>query len=210
MPLPLIALAQLGMAAAPSIYKGISGLFQSDAEVKKRDTTPEAFKEGLALTRQAAASNRLPGQSAEENRIAQQTAGVQAAAQRAGGSSSDILAALGASDARQQQALAALGVRGEAYHQQQQGVLRQGLAQQAAYQQRDQDNFDRERGALKEAGQRNIYGAVDGLSQLGVYALGKYGGGDTELPVPGSSKPRRPRSMAFGLPVPDGLAGLIG
>lgn len=208
MPLPFIALAQLGLAAAPSIYKGISGLFQSNAVVKKRDTTPAAFTESLDLARQAANSNRMPGQGAAENRIAQQTASVNAGALRAGGSSSDVLAALAGSDAQAQQSLAALSDRSEAYRQQQQGVLRQGLAQQAAYQKADQDNADREQGALKEAGQRNIYGAVDGLSQLGVYALGKYGGGDTG--IPGTKPPRRSRATAFGLPVPNGMMGLMG
>lgn len=211
MPLPLLALAQLGIAAAPSIYKGITGLFQTDAEVKKRDTTPEAFKESLALTRQAANSNRLPGQGAAENRLALQTAAVNAGALRAGGSSSDVLAALAGADARAQQSLAALTDRSEAYRQQQQGALRQGLAQQAAYQSADEQAYQRERGALKEAGQRNMYGAVDGLSQLGVYALGKYGGGDPELPGTRPPRPRpRSRSTAFGLPVPDGLMGMMG
>ena len=174
MPLPLL----LAAAAAPSLMKGITGLFQLNQDVQRRDTTPEAFKESLALARQQAVTSRLPNEGQEVNRIAQGTAAVSAAALRAGGSSSDVLSSLAAADSRQQQALAGLAARGEAYHQQQQGVLRQQLGQQAAFQRADQQNYERERGALKEGGLRNLFGAVDGLSQVATYGLGK-GGGNT-------------------------------
>lgn len=133
-----------------------------------------------------------------------------AAALRAGGSSSDVLAALGASDAQQKLALSDLTTQGEGYRQQQQGALKQGLQQQAAYQQRDQQEYDRERGALTESGQRNIFGAVDGLSQVASYALGKAGG--ESVPEPSSTLPskRRVRHGASGLPVPEGMWGLMG
>jgi len=215
MPLPLL----LAAAAAPSIYKGLAGLFQLNQDVKKRDSTPDAFKESLALARQAANTNRLPGEGQQVDRIAQGTAAVQAGALRAGGSSSDVLASLAAADAQQSRSLSELGVRSEAYHQQQQGQLRQGLAQQAQYQQNDQQNFEREKAALQEGGKRNVFGAIDGLSQVGAYALGKGPGsglfdnasGTTDLyDLPdrnGYPSPYRRRYSPVGMPVPAGMMG---
>lgn len=232
MPIPFLLAAA---AAAPSIYKGLKGLAQADQTVTTRDTTPAAFKESLALTRQAANTNRLPGEGVQENRIAQGTAAVNAGALRAGASSSDVLASLAASDAQQKQALAELGARGEAYHQQQQGVLRQQLGVQAAYQQHDLDNATREQAALRQAGQQNMFGALEGLSQVAAYGLGPGSGAPATgadaagngvglgatSPLPADlqhglydnyprTPGRRTRYDAFGNPIPAGLTGIAG
>ena len=170
MPFPALLAA---LAAAPSIYKGLTGLFQSNKKVEERPYVPPAFSDSLAQTRQAANSTRLPGEGQQLDRIAQGTAAVNAGAVRAGGSSADVLAALGASDARRQQALGELGARGDAYRQQQQGVLRQQENQLGAYQLAGHQAAEREQAALTESGQRNIFGALDGLSQVATYGLNK-------------------------------------
>ena len=213
MPLPF--LLTLAAAAAPSVYKGIAGLNQRDKKVEQRDTTPEAFKESLALTRQQAASNRMPGQAEAENRILQGTAAVNAGALRAGGSSSDVLASLAASDAQQKQALSGLTTQATAYQQHQQSALHQMLLKQASYQKADQQAADLERGALKEASERNIFSGVDGLSQVAVYALNRGSGNGSSgstPPIPNSSAAPRKRAThdAFGYLIPKELRGIIG
>jgi hypothetical protein len=166
--LPLL----LAAAAVPSIYKGIQGIaqgIQAD-HLKVRDTTPQAFRESLGLSRQAATAG-LPGEGQQLNRLNAGTNNVLAAGARAGTSSSSILGLLGNADQTRARGLNELGARSDAYHQQQQRGLQGMLQQQAAYQTADRQEYDRNKAALKEASERNIFGALEGGSQVAAYGL---------------------------------------
>lgn len=170
MPLPLL----LAAAAVPALYKGIKGIAQGiEADnLSLRDTTPPAFREALGLSRQAATAG-LPGEGQIIDRLGAGTNDVLSAGVRAGTSASSILGLLSSSDENRRKGLADLGIRADAYHQKQQGYLSEMLKQQAAYQKADQQELDRNRAALTESSQRNIYGAFDGASQVATYGLSK-------------------------------------
>lgn len=147
------------LQAIPSIAAGI-GQGKALRRLKLQDTTPAAFKEGLALQRQAAATNTLPGQGMLQNRLAGTQAATVAAAQRAGSGASGVLATIAAANAQRMQGEQQLGAQGEAFRQagQQRLIAMQG--QQAAYQRADQQQLDAAKGALKEAAWRNITNGV--------------------------------------------------
>lgn len=170
MPLPLL----LAAAAVPAIYKGIAGIAQGIQanNLKRRDTTPPAFTEALNLGRQAAQAG-LPGEVAQLNRLDAGQNAVLSAGTRVGTSGSSILGLLSSADENRTRALSDLSTRSDAYHQQQTGHLEGLLKQQAAYQKADSQEFDRSKAALNESSQRNIYGALDGASQVAAYGLGK-------------------------------------
>ncbi|TGE29805.1 hypothetical protein [Hymenobacter metallicola] len=168
MPLPLLALA--GISAAPQLLKLGQGILQGQKakKVKVEDTQPAASKENLALLR-GSANAQMPGYGLMEGQLAQNQAAVAGQALRAGGSSSDIMASIGAADARRQQGLANLNVQNQQYQAQGRRALSAGLLQQAAYQKADQDTASRTRAALKQASATNVFGAVDGLANTGAY-----------------------------------------
>jgi hypothetical protein len=168
--LPLL----LAAAAVPSIYKGIKGMIQGNEadKLKLRDTTPLAFRESLAMDRQAEAAG-LPGQGTAINQLDAGQEAALSAGLRAGTNSGSILDLLARTDQNRTKGLADLGARNDAYHQQQTHHLQGLLQQQASYQLADQQTLDKNRGALREAADKNIYGALDGLSQVGTYGLSK-------------------------------------
>jgi hypothetical protein len=170
MPLPLL----LAAAALPALYKGIKGFSQGrEAELlQQRDTTPPAFREALGLGRQAQTA-QLPGLGTQLNRIEAGTNDTLQAATRAGTSGSSVLGLLGVADQNRQRALADIGARTDANQQVQNSHLQGLLREQAGYQLRDRQEFDRNRAALKQAADANKFGALSDLSQVGVYGLGK-------------------------------------
>jgi hypothetical protein len=163
-----LTLAALGL---PQLFKLGQALKQErEAErVQLRDTTPPALREALALGRQGAVAT-APGTAATLDRIQAGTNDTLQAATRAGTSGQSILGLLEASDANRTQALSTLSSQQQVYQQGQQRNLQGLLGQEAAVQTHDQQELDRNRAALREAARRNLYGALDGASQLGVYA----------------------------------------
>ena len=163
-----VTLAMLGL---PQLFKLGEALKQERQaeQLQLRDTTPPAQREALALARQTATAT-MPGTSAQLDRLSAGTNDTLQAATRAGTSGQSILGLLEASDANRTQALNNLQTRQDSYQQSQLRNLQGLFMQQAATQARDQQELDRNRAALREASSRNAYGALDGASQLGVYA----------------------------------------
>jgi hypothetical protein len=169
--LPL-ALAQLGISLAPQIYKGAKGIIQgiTGDNLEKKDYTPPAFYEALGLGRQAATA-ALPGASQQLNRIEAGTNDTLAAASRAGTSGSSILSLLGTADTNRTRALADLATRTDADHQQKTRELGGLLEKKAGYETQNEQRYEAAKAALDESSQRNIYGAVDGASQVFTHFL---------------------------------------
>lgn len=163
-----VTLAMLGL---PQLFK-LGEALKQERQAEKlqlRDTTPPAQREALALARQAATAT-MPGAAAQLDRLNAGTNDTLQAAMRAGTSGQSVLGLLEASDANRTQALTNLQTRQDSYQQNQQRNLQSQLMQRAATQARDQQELDRNRAALREASSRNAYGALDGASQIGVYA----------------------------------------
>lgn len=170
MPLPLL----LAAAAAPALFKGVKGIiqgFEAD-DVKKRDTEPAAHKEALALGRQAQAAG-LPGAATYLNRIEGGVNDTLSAATRAGTSGSSVLGLLEKADANRNQALNTLGTREDVYHQGQNQQLQRLLNEQGQYQLADQHEYDRNKAALNQASDTNLFGALTDASQVATYGLNK-------------------------------------
>lgn len=164
----------LPLLAVPAAFKLIKGIAQErEADsLRLRDTTPEAFKEQMALAKQGQAA-ALPGAAQQEERVDGTQESTLAAGTRAGTSASSILGLLSESDRNRQRALADLDSRQDAFHQQQNGYVSRLLSQQAQYQLADQQTLDRNKAALREAGNRNEYSALDEGTQVAAYGMRK-------------------------------------
>lgn len=175
MPLPLLALA--AATAVPQILKGINGISQLNKakKVKVQDTTTPFERENMAMLRQDATSQFAPGYGLQRDQLAQGQAGVLSGALRAGGSGSDILSALSRSDAQRQQGMAALNVQNQQFQQQGRRALSAGLMQQAQRRLGDVNNANRERAALTQAGNQNIFSALEGVANTATYFGSKAG-----------------------------------
>ena len=166
--LPL-ALASLGIGAITSIPKFVAGFSQrSQAKnLRLQDTTTPEEAEQLAMSRQAAASSRLPGMGQMQNRLGMVQAGAVQNARLGAASGADFLAASGAADARRQQGEADLGMKGLQYQGQAQQQLRGDLKTASARRQRDLDTYSANKAALLQGSATNF---DNGVNQLGSYA----------------------------------------
>lgn len=154
------ALAAIGAAQAlPKVIASISQGAKA-RRVRLQDTTPAAFTEKLQMDRQAAGTARLPGLGAQQTRLGAVQAGALQGARLGAASGSDFLAAAGAADARRQQGEMQLGTMGLQYMDKSRQQLGASLQQQAAYQQHDLDNFNREKAALTQAEAENANAAI--------------------------------------------------
>lgn len=138
--------------------------------LKLQDTTPEAFKEALAMSRQSATS-QMPGMGMLQNRLAQAQATGANALLRGGASSAALLGGLAAGEAQRQAAEQQLGVQGEQYRQGMQGQLRRDLATQADYKMNDLNNYRRDKAALIQSSNENLsrgLGALTGGIATGI------------------------------------------
>lgn len=175
MPLPLLALA--AATAVPQILKGINGVSQlrKANKVKVIDTTTPFERENMAMLRQDAGSQLMPGYGLATDQLAQNQSNVLAGATRAGGSSSDILGALARSDAQRQSGLANLNVQNQQFQQAGRRALSMGLMQQSQRFRGDVETASRTKAALKQAGNQNLFSAVEGLANTSVYFGSKAG-----------------------------------
>lgn len=170
MPIPLIALG-----AAQAIPKIIASYSQGAAarRLRLQDSTPAAFTEKLQLDRQAAGTGRLPGQSGQQARLGMVQAGALQSARLGAASGSDFLAAAGAADARRQAGEMQLGVMGQQTMDKNRQVLGASLDKQAAYQMRDVDNYNKEKGALTQAEAENANNAISGVASYAAAGLNR-------------------------------------
>ncbi|GGG61365.1 hypothetical protein [Hymenobacter glacieicola] len=138
--------------------------------LKLQDTTPEPFKEALALSRQNATS-QLPGLGAGQNRLAATQAGATSGLLRGSGSTAALLGGLTAGVAQRQAGEQQLGIQGEQFRQRGQDQLRRDLATQADYNTNDLNNYNKERAALKQSSNENLsrgIGAITGGLASGI------------------------------------------
>lgn len=171
--MPFGGLATIGIATAlPKVVASIKQSKQAQ-KLKLQDSTPAAFTEKLQLSRQAAGTARLPGMSGQQNRLGQVQAGALQNARLGAASGSDFLAAAGAADARRQAGEMQLGTQGLAYNDKSRQQLGADLTQQAAYQQRDLDNFNRTKAALTQSSAENANSAISGLASYGAAGLNR-------------------------------------
>lgn len=182
MPLPVVAAVAALAAIAGKAGYGASQIAQAK-KIRAKDTTPDAFKEALALTRQQAASQQVPGAGAEYNRLLQGQAAAVQQARLGAGSSADFLAASAGADGRRQQGMEKLGAMGMQYRDRATQQLGQRLAQLADFQRADQDRADQARAALRGAGQANIWGAANDGATFAAYAATNKNGNTTATPA---------------------------
>lgn len=162
--MPFGGLGVLGLAtAAPKVIASVTQGNRAK-NLKLQDSTPAAFTEKLQMSRQAAGTARLPGMSAQQTRLGAVQAGALQSARLGAGSGSDFLAAAGAADQRRQMGEMQLGNQGIAYMDKSRQQLGADLQQQAAYQQRDLDNFNREKAALTQSSAENANNAIAGAA----------------------------------------------
>jgi hypothetical protein len=181
--------AQLGPAAM-QLIQGINQKQQGDAMAANiKDpiyNIPEAQKESLALARTNASSRYMPGQTNLQNRLDQGTANITSDVLRTSRSSQDALAALMGVNAQNLAGEQEIGFRSAQDFNERQSILRNELAQMAAFQDKKWTNdvlnrFLRDSAAasaMRNAGITNTYqGAKAGFNALGMAAQGGLFGG---------------------------------
>jgi hypothetical protein len=117
------AVAAGTVAATGAIIKGVKARKQRKAAEKIKTVRPimertNASKELEGMSRMAANSTRLPGQSYAENQIGAQTARTNAAITQTGGSTAEIISGLTASDDNARRATNDLSFQGAQLNQQ--------------------------------------------------------------------------------------------
>lgn len=173
------------IAAIPSIFQGIQGITQM---VKgKRDLNdlvrpeyeiPTAARQSLALARSAYADPRMPGESRAYDRIGGAYSNYLRASRDAGGGSG--LAGLAMAQANTNAAYGDLATQSANNQRQDQQNLMSNLSNYANYQdQQFQLNkfapYAQKYNEAREmigAGQQNTFGALNGLSSIGMQMLG--------------------------------------
>jgi hypothetical protein len=199
--MPFGGLATIGLAtAAPKLIASIKQGIQA-SKVKRQDTTPEAFKEKMALDRQAAATGRLPGLGVQQGRLGMVQSGALQSARLGAASGSDFLAAAQAADARRQMSEQQLGLQGLQYMEGSRRQLGVDLNQQAGYQQRDLDTYNRTKAALTQSSAENAANAINGLASYGAAGINR---GDN-LATAAASRAIGTPSLGAGLIAPLGI-----
>jgi hypothetical protein len=175
MPLGLEDLALPGLGLVTAIPKVIASVTQGAAarKLKLQNTQPAAFTEKMQLDRQAASTARLPGIDGQQTRLGQVQAGALQNARLGAASGSDFLATAGAADARRQQGEVQLGAMGLNYQDKSRQQLGVDLTQQAAYQQRDLDNYNRTKAALTQSSAENANNAISGLASYAAAGINR-------------------------------------
>ena len=174
------------VSAVPSI---ISGFQQRKAarDLKLADTSTPEEREQLAMSRQAAATSRLPGMGAAENRLGQIQAGAVQNARMGAASSSDFLASAGAADARRMQGEQALQTQGLQYQDGSKRQLRADLTTASNRRQRDLDTYNNTKAALTQGSATNLNNGVQTLAAYGAQAYNMGGGRGSMGPDAGAN-----------------------
>jgi hypothetical protein len=177
MPLPLAALA-----AIPSIFQGVQGITQMakgkrgmDALERPTYEIPTAARQSLALSKAAFGDSRMPGENRQLDRIGLSYSNYLRGARDTGNG----LAGLAMAQANTNNAYGDLATQSAAHQDRDRQGLMSNLSNYAQYQDqawqmnkfspyKDQYNEYRE---MIGAGQQNTYGALNGLSSIGMQYL---------------------------------------
>ena len=166
--------AGLGLASSiPKFYASYQQNKQANALKLADPTTPEE-REQLAMSRQAAATSRMPGQGQMENRLGMVQAGAVQNARMGAASSADFLASAGAADARQQQGEQQLGVQGQQFQAQGRLQLRSDLKMASQRRQHDLDTYNANKAALLQGSATNLDNGIGQIASYGAQALNMY------------------------------------
>lgn len=193
-----LSIATLGLGVASSIPKLIAGFGQRKAanDLKLMDTTTPEEAEQLAMSRQAAATGRLPGQGQMENRLGMVQAGALQNARLGAASSADFLAAAGAADSRRQAGEANLATEGLRYQGQSRMQLRGDLKMASQRRQHDLDVYNQNKAALIQGSATNIDNGVGQIASYGAQAINMSAGqripnagGNSGVPSQGYNDP---------------------
>lgn len=163
----------LGLGLASAVPSVIAGFQQRKAarNLRLQDTTTAGEREQLEMSRQAAATGRMPGMGQMQNRLGMVQAGAVQNARLGAASSADFLASAGAADARRMQGEQQLATQGLQFQQQGQQQLRRDLTMQSQRQQKDLDTYNNTKAALTQGSATNLNNAL----QTGVsYAAQAY------------------------------------
>lgn len=174
MPLPLLPLASFGLSALGGAYQIGSGLVQANKanHLKQQDTRTDADREALAMARQAANSQRMPGMGQAIDNLNQSSANARSASVQAGTSAANVLSANSQIQRNQIQGLSQLNTQSAAYQDSAKRNLVGELRRDSALQQRDREAFERSKAALKQSANTNIFGGLSSIASAGVYGLG--------------------------------------
>lgn len=185
MPIPMIA------ALAPTIFKGLSGLNQirkgkAMNPVRPEYEIPDAITDNTAMFRARANTQRLPGQSMYENQIESGMAGNLNALQQSGVSGAALAAsanAMNSSSAGSINQLANMGMQNQMQNQQLLANANQTQAgfEDKAWDYNEKQKFEEEaaaRSALLEAGNKQIFGAMDDLGSAYIQSPSMQQAGD--------------------------------
>jgi hypothetical protein len=183
MAVPLLIAGAL--AAAPSIYKGIKGLVQKGQARKIDDTRPTyripgEINSNVSMYQNLANSDRMPGQSLTENKLNAGMASDINAIRETGGGGTNMLAAIAGLNANRNNAVNDLGIESANMRLGAMDRLsgaRDMLAnykdQAFDYNQNQEFQYKRmKKNMLQNAGDENMYGAMEGLGSIGGQMMG--------------------------------------
>lgn len=136
------------------------------------------------MARQQANSALMPGQKAAESQINQNAANSASALMQSGTGASGILAGLSKLNQGTNQATNQLASQSAGYQSQQKDRLSNVLRQDAAWQQQDLQNAQKEKAALKQAAATNIFGGLSSAAGTAIYG---HGGGFKKDPITNTS-----------------------
>lgn len=169
-----ITLASFGLSALGGAYQIGSGLTQASKanNLKLQDTRTDADKEALAMARQRANSQRMPGMGQAIDELNQSSSNARSASIQAGTSAANVLAANSQIQRNEIQGLSRLNAQSASYQDSAKRDLATELRRDSALQQKDREEFERSKAALKQAANTNIFGGLSTLSSAGLYGLG--------------------------------------
>lgn len=180
-----IAAGAIGLGG--TIYKGIKARKQRKEANKINPIRPEMTRTGASkeledMSRNAAMSTRLPGQSYAENQIGAQTARTNKAIQETGGSTAEIISGLTASDENARRSTNDLAFQGAQLNQENKRLFGNVLSN-ISEEQKEMFDYNKnqpyqtdvvKKQALLDASARNTDNAISGLqdtaSNIGVAA----------------------------------------
>jgi hypothetical protein len=194
MALPLIV--PLISSVLPSVIQAATaGKQKKDANsMKKNNFVPPAMEEALRRAKNNAGANMFPGQSNAQDQIRASTAGNINRAGR-GGSFSDKLAVATAADKQEKQAFTNLGDTASKFalnnEQQVQGIL----GNKANVEMQNEQQFQADKRALRDASTQNIFNAASNLGTVAVSAAGGAFDGDMASQITSKNTPEQVQEM---------------
>lgn len=187
MAIPLAAAALT--ALAPSVYQ----LYQSGRQrraarnLKKSNFIPSAIKENVARGRRIANSSVSPGYMRAKENMRESVSDVANVAKRTASDSGQVLSAVASAQAVANDNLNNLEVQNDNFRLQGENMLASANNQKAQVEQKNEDQFQNAKAALKGAASQNEFNAITGIASVGVDALTTQPGMGGASTTPGSS-----------------------